>query len=287
MGLNAVMAPSADFKIGDKTITICAFNASEATQNLHQQVVNIIASGPSITDLAFTELLDMPTIFVNGSISLTNQHHFTNIVGYVISDARFISHQPEILQQYYTGQPLYATLAVFEAMAITHPTLLLMHHQAMRILHPVDRPLATKAKPSFFSKLGFKEKLLNKKKSLTEFKTHPNFVIDDAHKPKPIGVSLDITYGFVEGGTVAYIAAQLAFSRQAGAIHLYGIDLLNSDQPRFYESTDNSAPSKLSKAITDRIVPSFNLLGHIYKDQGVPVTNFSPISKALFNSLNG
>ncbi|WP_201511924.1 hypothetical protein [Psychrobacter alimentarius] len=287
MVLDLTVAPNAHFNIDNKTITVYAFDASKPTQNLHNQTVNIIASGPSIADLAFAKLLDMPTIFVNGSISLTEQYDFTNIVGYVISDARFISHQPEILQKYYTGQPLYATLAVFEAMKITHPALLLMYHQVMRVLHPVDRPLATKSKPSFFSKQGFKEKLLNKKKSLTEFKTHPNFVIDDAHKPKSIGVSLDITYGFVEGGTVAYIAAQLAFSRQAGAIHLYGIDLLNSDQPRFYESTDNSAPSKLSKAITERIVPSFNLLGRVYKHQGIPVTNFSPVSKTLFDSLNG
>lgn len=287
MGLNLTVAPSVDFTIDNQTITICAFDASEVAQNLNKAVVNIIASGPSVIDLDFAEILDTPTIFVNGSISLTDERHFTNIVGYVISDARFVRHQPDILQKFYTGQPLYATLAVFEAIADTYPNLLLMHHQSMRILHPVDRPLAVKSKPSFFSKLRFKEKLLNKKKPLADFKTHPSFVIDEAHQPKPIGVSLDITHGFVEGGTVAYVAAQLAFSRQAGAIHLYGIDLLNSDQPRFYESTDNSAPSKLSKAITDRIVPSFNLLGHIYKQHNVPVINLSPISKDLFNSLNG
>lgn len=286
MGINLTAAPSVEFRIDNKIITVCAFDASETTQNLHKQVVNIIASGPSIADLAFTELLDMPTIFVNGSISLTDQRHFTNIAGYVISDPRFISHQPEILQKHYKGQPLYATLAVFEAMVIAHPDLLLTYHQAMRILYPVDRPLENKSNKSFFSKLGFKEKFFNKKTPLADFKTHPSFVIDDAHKPKPIGVSLDVTHGFVEGGTVAYVAAQLAFSRQAGAIHLYGIDLLNSDQPRFYENTDNSAPSKLSKAITDRIVPSFNLLGSVYKKQGVPVVNFSPISTALFNGID-
>lgn len=286
MVLNSAVAPSVAFNIDNKTITICAFDASEATQNLHHQVVNIIASGPSIADLAFAELLETPAIFVNGSISLTDQHHFPNVAGYVISDARFINHQPEILQKYYTGQPLYATIAVFKAMAVTHPDLLLTYHQAMRILCPVDRPLITKSKHSLFSKLGFKEKFFNKKKSLTDFDTHPSFVIDDVHKPKPIGVSLDITHGFVEGGTVAYVAAQLAFSRQAGAIHLYGIDLLNSEQPRFYENADNSAPSKLGKAINDRIVPSFNLLGNVYQKQGVAVVNFSPISTDLFVKID-
>lgn len=286
MVLNLTVAPSVEINIDHKTITICAFNAGEPTQNLHNQIVNIIASGPSIADLAFAKLLDMPTIFVNGSISLIETHDFTNIAGYVISDARFISHHPEILQRFYKGQPLYATRAVFEAMAVTHPNILIMYHQAMRMIHPVDCLLDIKSNKSLLNKLGFKDKFFNKKKPLADFKNHPSFIIDDTHKPKPIGVSLDITHGFVEGGTVAYVAAQLAFSRQSGAIHLYGIDLLNSDQPRFYENSENNAPSKLSKAITDRIVPSFNLLGSIYKKQGVPVVNLSPISKFLFDSLD-
>ena len=114
------------------------------------------------------------------------------------------------------------------------------------------------------------------------FSTDPNFVIDGSHKPMAIGVSLNITCGFVEAGTVAYVATQLAFSRHASVINLYGIDLLNSHQPRFYENDDNSAPSKLAQTMTDRIVPSFNLLVNVYKQHGVVVINHSPISKALF-----
>lgn len=282
MALNPALPPTADFIINDQLITIKAFDASEAQQNLQGQAVNIIASGPSIADLAFTTLQDTPTIFVNGSISLIAQHNFTTVVGYVISDARFINHQPEILQQYYKGQPLYATLAVFEAMAVTHPEILRNYHDAMRILYPVDRPWGVKSNQSLLSKLSFKNKWLQRKKALSSFIDNEHFMIDASHKPAAIGVSLDITHGFVESGTVAYVAAQLAFSRQAGAIHLYGIDLLNSSQPRFYESAHNSAPSKLDKAVHERIVPSFNLLAKAYKSHGVSVINHSPISQSLF-----
>ena len=94
-----------------------------------------------------------------------------------------------------------------------------------------------------------------------------------------------MSHGFVEAGTVAYVAAQLAYAREAAAIHLYGIDLLNSNQPRFYENKHNSAPSKLDKAISDRIVPSFNLMGQVYREHGVSVINHSPISKDLFSEL--
>ncbi len=280
------LPPTVKFNIQDQPVIIQAFNSTEMKQNLNGQAVNIIASGPSIASLAFSELIDMPTIFVNGSISLLAEHYFAQIVGWVISDARFINHQPEILKNYYTGQPLYATLAVLEAIAASHPDIMRRYHDSMRILYPVDRPCGVESNKLWFSKLTFKKKLFNKKKSLSYFINHPNFIIDNNHKPAPVGVSLDVTYGFVEAGTVAYVAAQLAFSRSVSIINLYGVDLINSNQPRFYEDKDNSAPSKLDKAITDRIVPSFNLLGKVYKEHGVPVVNHSSISKTLFDSLD-
>jgi len=280
------LPPSATFNIDNQSVSISAFDAREAEQNLHQQAVNIIASGPSIADLAFADLVDTATIFVNGSISPMTQYNFANIVGYVISDARFVKHQPDILNKYYTGQPLYSTLAVFEALAIACPNIISKYHNAMHIIYPADRPWTVKTNQSWFGRLLSIPFSPNKKIPLALLADHPNFVISMQHKPVPIGLSLDITYGFIEAGTVAYVAAQLAYSRHAGAIHLYGIDLLNSDQPRFYENKDDSAPCKLDKAITDRIVPSFNLLGKTYKENNVPVINHSPVSQDLFNELN-
>ena len=258
------LPPSATFNIDNQSVGISAFDAREAEQSLHQQAVNIIASGPSIADLAFADLVDTATIFVNGSISLMAQYNFTNVVGYVISDARFVKHQPDILNKYYTGQPL----------------------NAMRIIYPADRAWSVKTNKSWFGRLLLKPLSHNKKIPLALLANQPNFVIDTQHQPAPIGLSLDMTYGFIEAGTVAYVAAQLAYSRHAGAIHLYGIDLLNNNQPRFYESKGDSAPCKLDKAITDRIVPSFNLLGKIYKENNVPVINHSPVSQGLFSALD-
>ena len=280
------LPPSATFNIDNQSVGISAFDAREAEQSLHQQAVNIIASGPSIADLAFADLVDTATIFVNGSISLMAQYNFTNVVGYVISDARFVKHQPDILNKYYTGQPLYATLAVFEALAISHPSMISKYHNAMRIIYPADRAWSVKTNQSWFGRLLSKPLSHNKKIPLALLANQPNFVISMQHKPAPIGLSLDMTYGFIEAGTVAYVAAQLAYSRHAGTIHLYGIDLLNNNQPRFYESKGDSAPCKLDKAITDRIVPSFDLLGKIYKENNVPVINHSPVSQGLFSALD-
>lgn len=277
----------AEFIIDDQLIQINAFNSANDSESLNHAPVNIIASGPSVLEQTFSpEQLSQPTIFVNGSIRLQDQYNFCNIAGYVISDARFISHQKEVLTRYYSGQPLYATAAVFESIAELHPDIMIKYHSAMTLLFPVDRPWGVKTNQPLFQKLSLKNVWLNRKKPLTSFFNDPNFVIDTEHKPAPIGVSLNITYGFVEAGTVAYVAAQLAFSKKASAIHLFGIDLLNSDQPRFYENTQNQAPSKLDKAIYERIVPSFNLLGNVYHQHGVTVINHSPISKNLFISLS-
>ena len=120
---------------------------------------------------------------------------------------------------------------------------------------------------------------------LSYFINHPNFVIDSSQSATEIGVSLNVTHGFVEAGTVAYVATQLAFSRHAATIHLYGIDLLNSDQPRFYENNHNRVPTTLNKVMNERIVPSFNLLSRSYKAHGVDVINHSPVSKSLFDDL--
>lgn len=285
--LNLVLPPIVEFDINNQIIPIHAFNAADTQQHLNKQAVNIIASGPSIADVDFANLLNTATIFINGSISLTAQHQFTNIVGYVISDARFISHQCDILEKYYSGQPLYATLAVIEALAIAHPEIIENYHRQMRVIYPVDRPWGVKANDSEFSRLLLKEEpkyqVLDRKTPLSVFAQHPKFVIDSQHQPAPIGLSLDITHGFVEAGTVAYVATQLAFSRGAGALHLYGIDLLNNDKPRFYENNERSAPTTLSNVMSNTIVPSFNLLAKTYQQLGVKTVNHSPISQALFD----
>ncbi|MGM8909578.1 hypothetical protein ACS8FB_05600 [Psychrobacter sp. 1U1] len=273
-----------DLSVDEKTIVIKAFNANEANQNLNKQMVNIFASGPSIADLVFHEsLISEPSIFVNGSLSLTREHSFSNIVGYVISDARFIKNNPEVLSQYYKGQPLYATVAVYEAIRADLPNLISQYHENMRVIFPADRPLSDKTNTRWLTSLPIIKKIVSKKIELSKFANHSSFVINSSHEPETIGVSLDITDGFIEAGTVAYIAAQLAFSRQAGAIHLYGIDLLNSSKPRFYEDNSNNAPSKLDKAVADRIVPSFNLMGRVYSKLGVPLINHSSVSKKLFD----
>ena len=275
-----------DLKTSNGNYSIKTFDKQAMSQGLKGLSVNIFASGPSITEVKFEdELLTNPSIFVNGSLTLTAEHDFTNIVAYVISDERFIKHNSEILDQYYTGQPLYITKPVVEAIAINLPSIIEKYQDSIKVIYPVDRPLITNDKSSLLRSLPLINKIGNKKLSLADFTDHPDFVIDTSSYPKPIGVSLNIEQGFVEAGTVAFVAAQLAYTLGAKQINLYGIDLINSNQPRFYERQDNAAPCKLDKAVTDRIVPSFNLLGKVYHQHGITVKNRSPVSANLFSKI--
>ncbi len=139
----------------------------------------------------------------------------------------------------------------------------------MRVIFAIDKPIVSNPKPK-----NFLRKLQQKinKSSLTDFRDDPTVVIDATQKTDPIGVSLDMTQGFVEAGTVAYVTAQLAYAKLAKQdntpqfIHLYGVDLLNTDQPRFYESRNAQAPCKLDKAVENRIVPSFRLMQEVYDE---------------------
>lgn len=245
-----------------------------------QKSVNILASGSSIYSANLNKISQQPCIFVNGSIELMGKYDFTHPVAYVITDPRFIRHNLAILQNRYHGQcPLYITQTVLEKLADTDRNLIKKYVQHLRLIYSVERPIRQPSK-HFLAKFFRK----NNKRLLMDFANHPQFVIE-GHGDTTIGVSLDISHGFVEAGTVAFVATQLAYRLGFSEIHLYGIDLINAHEPRFYENVQNSAPSKLAPAIYNRIVPSFDLLASVYQQQGVMVYNHSPVSKDLFKNL--
>lgn len=275
--------------VRNKPFIIKTFNIQHTDLPLRNASVNILASGPSIVDVHFNNsFLATPSIFVNGSLSLVDQYNFSHVVAYVISDERFVGHNSDVLDTFYCGQPLYITVSVLQAIVDKLPHLIEQYHHKIQLIFAANRPLTVNEVKSPFqtliSKLTRKPfvKRLTPKLPLSHFESQDNFVLDLTHHPEPIGVSLDISDGFVEAGTVAYVAAQLAYTLGASTINLYGIDLLNANQPRFYEDKDNKAPCKLEKAVYERIVPSFNLLGEVYNKYDVKVINHSPISNHLF-----
>lgn len=243
--------------------------------------VHILASGPSINSLNLHTLQNKPVMFVNGSLSLSQSICFSQPVAYVVSDGRFIKHNLDIIITYYQGQcPFYITQTVAKQLAEDAPEFLVRYQDKLYIVFAIDRSLqpSKHLAKRWFNKVH--QKLCFTLK-LEQFRKSPYYRIHD-----DIGVSLDIRHGFVEAGTVAFVAMQLAYSLGFNKIHLYGIDLLNSQTPRFYENTQNAAPSKLKAAVTNRIVPSLDWAAQIYQNEGVLVYNHSPVSKDLFHYIS-
>ena len=270
------------FTRSTQTIALRIVNPAFVLPKVSDTTVHILASGPSIQTNAIDLLGCESVIFVNGSISLTEHYKFDKIVAYVITDPRFIKHNCSIPLQYYWGEyPLYISALVAEQLWQDAPDFLVQYADHIYIIYPVDRPiddsLIALQQTSLLGKIAV---TLNKRTRLKHLKHSPYHSIN-----KKIGVSWDIRYGFVEGGTVALVALQLAYSLGFQMIHLYGIDLINSQQPRFYENQHNAAPTKLDKAITHRIVPSFDWVAHNYQQKGVQIYNHSPISKDLFTFI--
>lgn len=275
-------------KVAKKTCPIAIidpamdFSGVPTTGSLAQTQINILASGSSMKLANLDDISQQPCIFVNGSIELVGTYDFNQPVAYVITDPRFIRHNLAIFQSRYHGEcPLYLTQAVLEKLAETDPSAIEKFYQNLYLIYSVERPIV---QPSDSFSTRFLLKWQTKKRSLTDFQNNSNFVIKQ-HDENVIGVSLDIRHGFVEAGTVAYVATQLAYSLDFKRIHLYGIDLINASEPRFYENSQNSAPCKLEPAIYNRIVPSFDLLASVYEQHGVMVYNHSSISKHLFQRL--
>lgn len=246
--------------------------------------VNIFASGPSLkAQVLDDDLCRQAAIFVNGSIELLGQHAFPHVVAYVISDARFITHGLKVIEKNYRGQPWFVTLPVLQTLSKHAPRLLQRYHAQIRLIFAVDRPivLTNTWLGGFF---GQKKWATLEKTMLHHIDEGNHFIINKQRTPA-IGVSLDINKGFVEAGTVAYVAAQLAFAMQTTQIHLYGVDLINANQPRFYEDNNNKAPCKLDKAVNDRIIPSFDCLAAAYQQRGCTIWNHSAVSEKLFKNI--
>lgn len=245
--------------------------------------VNVFASGPSIKEVNFTAaVLAQPALFVNGSLSLMGQYQFICPVAYVVTDARFIRHNLAVILAHYQGMLFCLTLPVLQALVAAAPDFVVKFWPNLRLIFAIDRPIVRQTRPRFLAWLANRQTFTVQKVALRQADlSTQNFVMDWQHNPV-IGVSLDITQGFVEAGTVAYAAAQLAFGLRPSAIHLYGVDLLNTQQPRFYESAHNAAPIMLDKAVASRIVPSFDWLKRVYARQQVALINQSPVSQGLF-----
>ena len=219
----------------------------------NENTVNLIGSGPSINNHSLNHLENEHVILMNGSITLCNTYNFKKL-SYVIIDSTFVSNRYSLIEKstpnhahiYITPGVLHCFLE-FNINFCNGKNITIIEN--IKEKYPKDRPA-----------------------TLTDLHTK------NIHHTNESSISTDINTGYFDGGTVMYVAAQLALTWRPDAINIFGFDLGNSSGPRFNEDKSSQLKSGLLKDYRRLILPNMTLLSMICKENKITLRNLSEIS---------
>jgi len=222
----AVFAPvSAPWRSSVPSLTLHDF---AACRNAESGAVFIIASGPSAKSFPLEKFAHVPMITMNGAISMFMNTDIKPSF-YACTDRSFSKQQPDLFNY---------------AMAVSQRVALWEDHARSSRVPPTGEfyPLSKATKPSWLNVALGRQKELVTDHSLITF------------RKRPIGFSKDMSQGFFDARTVAYLAIQLAFHVGFSKVFLVGVDL-NENSGRFYETkldiaTVNYPRLKISPTLT-------------------------------------
>lgn len=224
-----------------------------ACRNAESGAVFIIASGPSAKSFPIKKFAHVPMITMNGAISMFLDSEVKPYF-YACTDRSFSEQQPELFKQ---------------AMAISQRVALWEDHARSSHARPTGRlyPLSKAKRPSWLESVRGKHSAL--------VVNHPLL----PSRERPLGFSKDMSEGFFDARTVAYMAIQLAFHVGFTQVFLVGVDL-DERSGRFYESADSThSPCGLDQHYFTRILPSFELMSDKVMCDNFRVYNLSDISR--------
>ncbi|WP_339543967.1 lipopolysaccharide biosynthesis protein [Pseudomonas sp. RA_35y_Pfl2_P32] len=218
-------------------------------RNTESGAVFIIASGSSAKDFPIQEFAHVPMITMNGAISLFSatdiRPHF-----YICTDMSFPSQQPDFFAH---------------AMKISQRVALWAEYARRTNVRPTGKLFTLKRAP----KQTWLEYFFRRNKNLVQSRAFLG------QRAKSIGFSKNLSDGFFDARTVAYLALQLAHHLGFTKVFLVGVDL-NQSTGRFYE-TDGSvlSPCGLDKHYHTRILPSLKLMSSKVMGDDFAVYNLS------------
>jgi KDO transferase-3 len=214
--------------------------------------VFIVASGSSAKDFSFKKYAQYPMITMNGGIAMFKDTGVRPFF-YTCSDKSFYSQQPELF------------------------------NEALRLSQRVA--LWPDVIDSFQGQLPNETYALKKatKKSMMEWLVPNRDLIRGASRKgfqvRPIGFSKDLSQGYFDARTVAYIALQIAYHTGFEQVFMVGFDM-NESVGRFYEGgLDYKSPCGLDSHFETRILPSLKLMSKRVVNDSFKVYNLSPISR--------
>lgn len=217
----------------------------------------IVASGPSINNCDLSNLPDGGVILVNGAI-----HFIGGVVrrplAVVIEDERFVWRHIGLMREKIGRHAVCLfSVGVIRALCEIDPGWL-----AGRTIMLIDDVL----KPYGAPRRRFEDL------------TGMGWITSDPQTGAAI--SLDPARGFVQAGSVAVSALQFALFARPSLIGIFGVDLKNAGQPRFYETKGAVAKSGIVKAQA-RVAAHFALARRIGEDRGTRFECYSPVSTLL------
>ncbi|MBT9369655.1 glycosyl transferase [Rhizobium sp. CSW-27] len=227
---------------------------------LREQAANalfVIGSGPSIRDHDLTLLPERSCLLLNGAIALAGCT-IMRPLAVVIEDERFVWRHFELMRaKIDTDMLCILSVGVLRALCEKDPVW--VAERRIILLDDIRKPYRTARRcANAFGRL--------------------DHVVFDTETDT--GISLDPEKGVFQAGSVAVSALQFALACNPESIGLFGIEIVNADQPRFYERAGDTAKSGIVAA-RERIVASVRMFRQICTMRGIRLSNHSSAQSAL------
>ncbi|UVL01552.1 lipopolysaccharide biosynthesis protein [Pseudomonas sp. B21-047] len=230
-----------------------AFSSFEACRNTQQGPVVILASGASAKHFPLGEFAHLPIIAMNGSVAMTAEHGVKPFF-YVCTDKSFGQQQPALFATALRdSQRLALWPEQFEGADIPAAS-------ECYALHKAHTPGLLDGMRGHGDSCVCNRALWSK-------------------RARSIAFSKNLSQGFFDARTVAYVALQLAYHLGFEEVLLVGVDL---DQAvgRFYETTEGEhSPCGLDQHWDSRILPSLTLMARQVVNEHFHVYNLSAASR--------
>lgn len=221
---------------------------------------HIIASGPSINQIAYDELALAHVMGVNGAIALADTQP-VRFDYYCFNDTGFVRNRPELVRKVMTR----------DLLLFTTPLCLWYVLQQMPMadircrIFPIELPQTRALMPA----RDMAEVMADNR--------HGAYTLFDG--PRALGFSHDIRRGAFNAGTIAYTALQIMVWLGYSEIILHGVDLKEAASvPRFYETQADKLPTTLDQYLHSDILPAFKQAARMLHGSGVRIVNLSPDS---------
>lgn len=235
---------------------VAALHHADLLRKAAHETIHIVGSGPSIAGVDFSQVEPDEAILLNGAINLVGTRIGAPLA-VAIEDERFVwRHFPLMREKIGAGTICLLSVGVIRAICETDRGWLA--DKRVILIDDVRKPYrARRRSDEDLKRLDFA------------------VLADDG-----AGFSRDPSRGVFQGGSVAVSALQFAAYCRPHIIGLFGIDISNAGEPRFYERAGDTAGSGIAGA-AGRIVAHFALARRVCAEDNIEILNFSPVSALI------